>query len=146
MKKSLQIGLMLAVLGGLLSGVMASDAVEPAAVTITNFRDEAVANVSAVEYYYGASLTFTNCVLYAGSSTSSALQGLTDVTVEVRIGNTTTNDAWTGTTISTAGVWGCQVTVPEFTGYTYVQIKCTDANTNIYIYPWKILNRKAALE
>lgn len=123
----------------------ASDAVEPANVTVTNFRDEAIGNVSAVEYYYGTSLTLTNWVLFAGTDTNSARQGVSNVTIEVKIGNTTTSDTWSVTGTSTNGVWSCPVTVPSFAGYTYMQVKLTDVNTNVYIYPWKILNRKTPL-
>lgn len=136
---------MLCVFGALILPVRASDAVEPASVTITNYRDEAIANVSAVEYYNGSSLLFTNCVLFAGTDTNSARQGLVDVTIQIKIGNSTTSDTWSVTGTSTNGVWSCPVTVPTFSGYTYMQIKCTDVNTNVYIYPWRILNRKTPL-
>jgi len=125
--------------------VRASDAVVPATIAVTNFRDEAIGNISAVEYYNGSSLLFTNCVLYAGTDTNSARQGLSNVAIEVKIGNTATSETYAATSTATNGVWSCPVTVPTFAGYTYVQIKVTDVNTNVYIYPWKILNRKSAL-
>lgn len=145
MKRFLAICGVAAVLGGMVFPAQASSAVEPASLTITNFRDEAVANVSAVEYYNGASLLFTNCVLFAGTDTNSSRQGLVDVAIQIKIGNATTCDTWTAASTSTAGVWSATVTVPAFAGYTYMQLKIMDVNTNVYIYPWRILNRKTPL-
>lgn len=145
MKRIVLLTIICATLALVAPPVRASDAVTPASVTITNFRDEAIGNVSAVEYYNGSSLLFTNCVLFAGTDTNSARQGLSDVTVQIKIGNTTTADTFSATSTSTNGVWSCPVTVPSFAGYTYMQIKVTDLNTNTYIYPWMILNRKTPL-
>lgn len=143
MKKTVILAAVLALAAGL--SVRASDAVEPATLVITNFRGEAIVNVSEISYYNGTSLQFSNCVLFAGASTNAARQGLEDVTVEIKIGNLSTNDTYTADSVGTNGEWNCLVTVPEFTGYTYLQIKVTDVNTNTYIYPWKILNRKDPL-
>jgi len=144
MKSLFKIFCVFCVFCGLMLPVRASDAVEPASITITNFRDEVIGNISAVEYYNGSSLQM-NFVLYAGASTNSARQGLSNVVVEVKIGNTSTAETWTATNTSTNGECSIQIIVPTFPGNTYVQVKPSDINTNNYIYPWKILNRKTAL-
>jgi hypothetical protein len=145
MKRLLKIIGVLCVFCGLLLPLCAADAVEPCSVTVTNFRDQAVDNLSAETYYDGTTLLFTNCVMYAGTTTNSAKQGLDGVTLAMTIGNSTTNVTYTITTGTTGGVWSCSTTVPTFSGYTYVQFKITDASTNVYIYPWRILNRKTPL-
>jgi hypothetical protein len=124
----------------------AGDAVAPAAVTFTNFRGEAENRIAETSFYRGTSLMFTNCVLYAGTSTNSALQGLDDVDIEVKIGNTSTSITYVATGSDTNnGLWWCSITVPTNITYPYVQVKLTDENTNSYIYPLKTINTKAQL-
>lgn len=120
--------------------VIAGSPVEPATVTVTNTRgDSANAAVPGI-YYKEATLRFTNCVMFAGSSTNSARQGLDGVTITVSMGTAQTNIDYSATATDTNGVWFCDVTVPSFVTPPYVQVKVTDANTNTYIYPWKSLS------
>ena len=127
---------------------LASDEVAPANVTFNWLRQEGVGQISSEQYYEGTTLRLTNCVLYAGTTTNSARQGLTDVTMELRIGNTTTNVPYTPTAeTATNGTWHCAITVPTNITPCYLQIKLTDAvGTNVYIYPWKTLNWKSPLD
>ena len=126
--------------------VFAADAVEPASLTITNIRAETTVSASPTEYFEGATLRLTNCVLFAGASTNSDRQGLSDVTVALTIGNLTTSATYTGSAqIETSGVWSCDAVVPTNGGQCYLQVTITDANTNIYIYPWKTLAHKTPL-
>lgn len=130
----------------LASLTLASDAVEPANVTFNCIRDEAVASASDASFYEGSTLRLTNCVIYNGTTTNAARQGLADVTIQVKVGNTTTSIAYSGTAqVETSGTFSATTIVPTNTGYCYIQLKITDVNTNSYIYPWKILNRKSPL-
>lgn len=125
--------------------VSAADAVEPAAITITNVRDEVVANASEVFYYKGTTLRLTNCVILVGG-TNSARQGLSDVTIQLKIGNAVTSTPYAGTAqVASNGTWSCNAVVPTNEGMCYLQVKITDADTNSYIFSWKVLNRKDPL-
>ena len=123
----------------LLAGlVQAGDAVTPASCTITNTRGDGVLYISGVTYYDDATLRLTNCVLYSGTSTNSDLQGLSNVTVEVSVGSTTTNIDYSATIQdATSGTWYCDIVVPSFVSVPFLQVKIEDENTNSYIYPWK---------
>ena len=122
----------------------AADAVEPATLTFTNTRADAQAYASSEYYYEATTLRLTNCV---AQTTNAIAQGLDSVTVEVRVGTTVTNIAYTGTVqVATGGVWDCDVTIPSDLATTYIQTKLTDNGTNIYIYPWKMLRTKQPLE
>ena len=137
-----------AVLSFLLSSFPASaaDAVVPATVTMNSIRDEAQLYVSDTFYYEGTTLLFTNCVMFAGTSTNSAPQGLNQVTISVTIGNSSTSTIYNGSAqIASNGTWSCYAVVPTNSGICYVQVEITDVNTNSYIYPWKIMNHRPPL-
>lgn len=144
MKKIMLAGLTAAVLG-LVYPVGAADAVSPASCSITNFRGEAEGYVSEYYYFEGTTLLLTNCHMYASTGTNT-VQGLSGVTITVDVGTTTTNLSYTGHAISTnLGTWWVSFPVPAGLPTVYVQTKVTDANTNTYIYPWKMMRTKAAL-
>ena len=128
-------------------GAKASDAVQPASCTITNFRSESQGYVSPEYFYEGASLLFTNCVLYKGSDSNSLVQGVNGVTIEVRVGSSVTNQLYLGTAQPPASnSWFSTVTVPTNSGGSiFMQVKVIDSVTNSYIYPWKMINTKAPL-
>lgn len=124
----------------------AADAVEPALLTFNSVRDEGSGYVNNVLYFDGASIRLTNCVLYAGISTNSDPQGLSEVAIQLRIGNAETSVVYSGTASDeTAGIWSCDAVVPTNPGMCYLQVTITDVNTNSYIYPWKTLNHKPQL-
>ncbi len=131
--------------GALISSAPA-DEVIPATLTITNLRDESIVTASETSFFEGTTLRLTNCVLYAGTTTNSARQGLSQVTVELKAGNTTTSTVYIGTAqVASNGTWSCDAIVPSDSGTCFLQIKVTDSSTNSYIYPWKMLNHKAPL-
>jgi hypothetical protein len=107
---------------------------------------EAVLPLGTESYYRSSTLRLTNCVAYAGTDTSTT-QGLDGVTVEVRIGREGTNNvAYTGTVVeASSGSWWADVTVPD-SDSVYLQLKLTDTNSASYIYPWKIIRTKEALQ
>lgn len=119
------------------SAALATDAVVPATCTITNLRAQAVETISEVgALVQGSTLLFTNCVVYSGGTTGSAVQGLSGVTVEISVGTPATNVDYTCVVQSAAaGTWYRAVTVPssDFTA----SVRVTDANTNRYVYPLK---------
>jgi hypothetical protein len=136
----------LAMFFALVCASVATDAVEPCYICMTNIRNEAVGYVAEESFYRNTTLRFTNCVAKSGTTAASAAQGLEGVTIQVKIG-TATNDtvAYTGAVqVATSGTWYCSAVTP--TGTTaYIQVRLTDAATNSYIYPWKVIRTKASL-
>lgn len=125
---------------------LAVDSVKPANVAFNSLRDEAQGYISGVYYYEGSSLLLSNCVIYSGTTTNTAKQGLSGVTIAVDVGTTTTNWTYAGTVISAAqGKWKSTIVVPTGLSQTYIQLKITDSHTNSYIYPWKMMRTKASL-
>ena len=118
-----------------------ADTVAPASVTFTNARADVVnGTVSQTYYVEGTTLLMTNCVIYSGGTTSSAVQGLDGVAIEIRIGDLFSSTAYTGTVISAAsGTWWTSITVPTNYASTFLQLKITDASTNSFIYPLRII-------
>ena len=126
----------------------AADAVEPASCAVISVRDEDEAYINAVKYPVGSTLWLTNCIAYNATTTNGAVQGLDTVTIDVDVGRVSTNINYSGTVVSAvAGTWWSAILVPtdvvanEFS----IQIKLTDENTNIYIYPLKKLHTRDAL-
>ncbi|MCG2681177.1 MAG: hypothetical protein L6455_14605 [Kiritimatiellae bacterium] len=121
-------------------------ALSPATITITNLRDEAEADASSVEYVRGYQLVFTNCVAYSGTSTSSAKEDLTGLTVTLTLGWPYSNIVYTATAqVATAGTWSCATTVPTNWTTTKIQVKLS-GTTSTNIYPLKILNTREAIK
>lgn len=129
-------------------GLRVAQALEPASASVISLRGEAAGKAVSVEYFYRLStLRLTNCVAYASTNTSGAVQSLDGVTVELRLGLVATNStAYTGTVVvASNGTWWCDITVPD-TDDTYLQLKLTDTNTaTSYIYPWKTIKTKESL-
>ena len=125
--------------------VRAADTVEPANVTISSVRGEAVSAISSEAYYEGSSLIFTNCICFSDTA-GTVTQGLDTVTITLNVGTTVTNVEYSGTADDGDKSWSTAITVPtNITGTINVQVKLTDATTNIYIYPWKTLAHKEAM-
>lgn len=123
------------------------DPVAPATVCVTNARAESLAPITVESFFQGTTLTFTNCVPLAGARGTTVRQGLTGVTVELRLGSNATNIAptvTTGTVNVVATNWSAVVTVPARSDVV-VQVKITDTNGVSYIYPWKTLATKDPL-
>ena len=118
----------------------AGSSVSPAICSITNFRGEASAQAGSIPFFRGASILFTNCVVYSGGSTSSAIQQLSNVTVQVSIGQLGSAVVGTGTVASASGgSWWFTTTVPTNYSNPFLQVKLTDDAGNSFIYPWKTL-------
>jgi hypothetical protein len=140
------LGLILAAVCGVVAVVRAADAVEPASATVVCLRDEGVAYINATEYYRGTTILFTNCILYAGTTTASARQGLDAVTIECKWGVSGTNHTFAGTVQSaTGGLWWASFNAPTNWESPFLQVKITDSLTNNYIYPWKMIHTKSSL-
>lgn len=125
--------------------VRAADAVEPLNVTFTNARTDTVSFLSNTEYYEGTSILFTNCLL---KTTGGATQSLASVTITVTIGRPETNVDYTASIQNTnGGLWFLTATVPTGSvgNQCNFQVKLTDVNTNIYIYPWKKIYTKISM-
>ena len=125
--------------------VLAGDAVEPNSCTFTNFRGEAVVSVPVGTIYRSTSLVFTNCVLYSGTTTNAAVQGLDGCTVQVSVGDLSTNTDYTATVTSTnLGKWGCAILIPDMATFL-IQVKVTDGQTNSYVYPSKSMSAEQSM-
>lgn len=131
---------------GIVLAAIAGDAVEPAAIEFVCLREESQGFASDVYFFENSTVRCTNCVLYSGTTTNSAVQGLDAVTIDVDVGNTSTNINYSGMAmVASNGTWWCDIEVPEDIPTCYLQIKITDENTNSYIYPWKMIKTKASL-
>lgn len=134
---------MLAVL--LLSGVVALAGLDPDTITLTWVRSDvsAVAATNA-PYLSGVTYRLTNCVALISSigGTNNTPQDLTGLTVTVRVGDDTTNIAYTATAQSgTNGLFDTDITFPAWTpgptrstvGQEGIQLTITDTNTSVSI-------------
>ncbi len=125
-----------------------ADSIAPVTVTFTNIHDEGIYFVNGNNYYENSKLTFTNCVMYSGPDTNSAVQGLNGITIQAKVANTVTSTTYAATAISTnGGTWGVQVTLPTNNAgdLVDVEITITDSNTNIFTYPLKSMHTKERL-
>lgn len=132
-----------------LAAVVASPAaaVEPASVTATNLRGQAQSPISEQSFFQGSTLLFTNMVSYSGTTTNSSLENLTNVTVEIRIGATEVNTAYTGTVYgATSQFWWKSITVPTNLTSAIMQLKLVDGSGNTYIYPHRTIIAIPALD
>ena len=134
----------------LILGIMAATcalALDPAKITCTNFREEVVSEASDASFYRGDVIHFTNCVMYAGADTDSAVQDLTGLTVVLSWGDTVqSSTSVTGTaTTATSGVWSATVTLRSTeAAKTYFQMKLTNL-TDVFVYPFKTITTKEKL-
>ena len=143
MKKVAIVAALMALLVGV--GVRAADSVEPASMTFTNFRSEAVSPVpGGGTIYRHSSLLLTNCLCYTGTDTNSAIQGLDGVTVAVSVGNLSSNVDHTATLDANGTNWWLSFTVPDLSSMN-VQVKVTDGSGNSYIYPNKTLTAEQSM-
>jgi len=124
----------------------AGDAVEPISTTFTNYRAQAVQTISSMgTIYKGQTLRLTNCVVMASTTATNTIQGLDAVTVDVAVGNSSTNIEYEATVTSTNnGTWTLDFDVPDLSAF-FIQVKVTDANTNSYIYPNKNMTASESL-
>lgn len=132
-----------AVLAGIFGLARAADSVEPATLCATNNRGDNATYYTDAIFYKGASLLFTNCVL---QTTGTVVQGLSDVSIQLKWGNATSNQVFTPSVTSTnLGKWTLNMTVPTNWDMPSIQIKITDSQTNSFIYPWRLVHVKAAM-
>ena len=116
----------------------------PAQCTMTNLRDTAsVANVTDTEFYQGDSILFTNCVMYSGATTNSAVQDLDGCDITVRLGSGSTVNTNSGTAqVASNGTWYCSATVPAVDP-CYVEV--TVSNVGVYTYQQQMIQTKEHL-
>jgi hypothetical protein len=126
--------------------VQSAGALEPATASITNLRSEtSAAYVSPDEFFRGMPLLLTNCIAFAGSSTSAPRQDLSGLDLSLSIGTVESN--LTNTAFAsdpTNGTWWALITVPTNWDAPALQLKLSDS-TNTFIYPWKIIKTKQPL-
>ena len=145
MKNKLRALISLCALCVLIPIAPAADSVAPASAGLTSIRGEVSRTVNVGACYRGTTFVLTNCIVYA-DTTGVTTQGLDGVTVQVAIGTngvcTLTN---TATVTSAAdGKWTTSFTVPSAPSVS-LEVKITDALTNSYVYPSKIINPTESL-
>ena len=133
----------------LILGILAATyalALDPAKITCTNFREEAVSEASDAVFYRGDVIHFTNCVMYAGTDTNSGVQDLTGLTIILSWGDKVQEStSVTGSITSTAGVWNATATLRTTeAAKTYFQMKITNS-TSEFVYPFKTITTKEKL-
>jgi hypothetical protein len=120
-----------------------ADPVAPAACVITNLRDvaDSADYASAVTFYQGDYVTFTNSLMY--SDDGSTLQDLSNCVITVTLGNFTVSNSATGYTVNaTGGVWGAEVIVPA-SDPCFIEVSAS--NTYNYTYPRQKIRTRAKL-
>jgi len=123
-------------------------ALEPASLSIISLREEAVANASEADFYSGAPLLLTNCIAYSGSTTNSAPQNLSNLTVVIKLGVVTNNIAYTGTVANaTSGTWWVRIaSVPSNWESPKLFLQLTNSTGDCrFGYPFKNLKVKTPL-
>ena len=142
MKKLVMVMAAVVVAAGM--AVAAADAVDPVSITCTNARTDSISYVNATEYYRGATIVWSNCVML---TTGAATQGLNLCAVEMKWGLSTTAQTFNASIGggASSNVWNLSMTCPTNWEAPYVQLKVTDSNTNSYIYPWMMIHTKASL-
>jgi len=131
------------VLAVFLGTAKAADSVEPASLSVTNNRNDSVSYLSETVFYKNASLLWTNCTL---QTTGTVVQGLSGVAIELKWGNSLSNLTFTPIVTSTnLGKWTLNMTIPEGWDMPSIQIKVTDAMSNSFIYPWRLIHVKDAM-
>jgi len=121
-------------------------ALDPAKITMTNVRAEAVSPATSETFYRGDRVNFTNCVAFSGT-TNSVRQDLTGLTILVTLGDATaTSLTITGTVATaTAGVWNASATLrTNSPAKTYIQLRLTNT-TDDFSYPFKYVDTKEKL-
>lgn len=122
-------------------------ALDPASVTITNLRGEAISAASADTFYRGEVINFTNCVVFSGTTNTSARQDLTGLTILLSWGDTVLTSSVVTGAVATAtnGTWNASVTLRTTEGAkTYFQLRLTNSATS-FTYPFKHIDVKAKL-
>lgn len=136
-----------ALLAAILAAPLACCALDPAKVTMTNYRGEAVAQASTEVYYRGDVVHFTNCVAMAAGTNSVTVQNLSGLTVTLTHGDGTLVSVTTTGTVQVAsnGTWNAIVTLrTNEAARTHFQVRVTDG-TNAFTYPFKWLEIKSKL-
>ena len=134
----------------LILGILAATSVlalDPAKITCTNFRNEAVSEASDASFYRGDVIHFTNCVMFAGTDTSSIRQDLTGLAVVLTWGDQVQDSVSVTGTVATAtsGVWNATVTLRSTeSAKTYFQMKLTNS-ADVFVYPFKTITTKEKL-
>jgi hypothetical protein len=131
------------VLAAMAAGSVAADPVVPATLALTLVRDAEETQPTAVYYFQGDSLSFSNSTMYATatSGTNGTVQNLDGCAIWGTIGDSTTNTYFTGGAISTnAGTWWATTIVPAVNP-SYIEI--TVSNVNTYTYERVKINTRA---
>jgi len=128
-----------------LAMLISANALDPAKITSTNFRGEAVSAASEDVFYRGDTIHWTNCVVYAGTGTSSGVENLTGLTpVLTWAGDVVASTSVTGNVqVATSGTWNAITTLrTSEDATTYFQLQLTNS-TVIFTYPFKKITTKA---
>src|SRR3990167_1772577 len=120
-------------------------ALDPAKITCTNFRGEAVLAASENVFYEGDTIHWTNCVAYSGVNTNSGVEDLTGLTTILTwAGDVVASTSVTGNVqVATNGTWNAITTLRATEDVTtYFQLTLTNSST-MFTYPFKKITTKA---
>ena len=145
--------ILVSILGATIAGsvIVNSAEVEPAQVEVTFLRDTGGGFVSDTEFFRGDTIRLTNCVVYTGATTNTAVQDLTGITLSLIAGNTayTNNTSTTGNIlVATNGTFWADVVIPtNQPGINpYIQLTITDGDSDSFTFPWEQAKAKDKLE
>ena len=135
MKKAMRwVGGMMVAVGLLVAAATVWAAtVAPTVVSNVAFYRSQTANIPG-SFAPGETIVFTNCVLYAGSDTST-VQSLAGVTGTVTFASTGNVDAVFGVATAASGVGGFTYTIPTNARSLRMQVRITDGVTTYYYPP-----------
>lgn len=121
-------------------------ALEPAKLSIISLREEQVAYASEAFFYSGQPLLLTNCIAYSGTTTNSAPQNLSNLTLIVKLGMTNNPLVYTGTVANaTSGTWWGRIdSLSSNWAAPYIFLELTNSSDE-FGYPFKKLKVKTPL-
>jgi hypothetical protein len=148
MKKHIVIALAAIVLASVATAQTSS--VSPQSLQgIALYRDTAAISYSTNIYYtQGSSILFTNITCYSTGTNASAVQNLSNVTVEVAMSTSpSTTGTWVQASVMNAAsnAWKATYTTLPASATVYWQTRITDIRTNIYYYQMQMLYGTAHL-
>ena len=120
-------------------------AATPVSASVTNLFGEEEDYISQADYFWGTTLLLTNCIAYAGSTTSSPRQDLTGRTLQLKIGSISSNLSYTAyPSDASNGLWWASIIIPTNWAIPKIQLTIDPTNSPI-IYQPKLLKAKQPL-
>ena len=130
---------------GVAAGLSLADPVAPANLPLVCLRNTGTSgNVTNTVFWQGDTISFTNSVMYTGSTTNTP-QNLADCVITVTMGSLTSTNVTTATgssIVTNEGTWFATMAVPAFNP-CYIQVSVS--NENVFTYPLYRISTQAKL-